>query len=162
MDQINLHETMVASGITSRARRACDLEEVASGISEARGLLPVWCFVAFSAVCVCALLFAGALSSTDCRVEPIPLMVGTDSEISIGVPVGIPCTILVQPGSPVIDSITVGAAPERGTLMPRGRTGVIYRPHPGFSGEDSFAFSLNSRSGSTTATSTIRVRARIS
>jgi hypothetical protein len=107
------------------------------------------------------MVLAGAFSSVGCRVAPIPLVPGTDSEISIGLPAGASCTILVQPGSLVVEKIDIGTPPERGTVMPRGRTGVVYRPHPGLRGEDSFAFSLSSRSGSISGTSTIRVRARV-
>ncbi len=124
-------------------------------------MLPAWCFVTFSAVCVCVMAFAGALGSSDCRAKPIPVVLGTDSEISIGLPVGTPCTILVDVGSKVVEDFTIGAPPEHGTLMLRGRTGVIYRPKPRFSGDDAFAFSLSSRSSATGGSSTIRVRARV-
>ena len=78
--------------------------------------------------------------------KPIPVVLGTDSEISIGLPVGTPCTILVDVGSKVVEDFTIGTPPEHGTLMLRGRTGVIYRPKPRFSGDDAFAFSISSRS----------------
>jgi hypothetical protein len=106
-------------------------------------------------------VFAGMLSSSGCRIAPIPLVPGTDYDISIRLRAGIPCTILVQPGSMVVENINIDLPPEGGTLTARGRTGVIYRPHAGFTGEDSFAFSLGSHSGSTSGTSTVRVRARI-
>jgi hypothetical protein len=159
MDRINPLKTIPAARMASRVRQVFELGESACEGSEIRRLVPAWCFVTFSAVCVCVMLFAGALSSVDCRVTPIPLVLGSDYEISIRLPVGLPCTILVRPGGMIVESITIGVPPERGTLMLRGRTGVIYRPHLGFSGEDSFSFWLSSRSGS--GSSTIRVRARV-
>jgi hypothetical protein len=112
-------------------------------------------------LCLCALLFAGAFGSAGCAVKPIPLVLGVDTEISIAMPAGAPCTILVQPGSSRVEEITVPALPQSGILTLRGRTGVVYRPQAGFRGEDSFTFSLSGRSGSTSGASTIRVRARI-
>lgn len=157
----NLQETMPAARPTSRMRQAFDSRRAAFDLSEAGRQLPIRSFVAFSAVCVGAMMFAGTFSSADCRVAPIPLVPDKVSEVSISLSVGTSCTILVQPGSLIVEKIVIGTPPERGTLMLRGRTGVVYRPHPGSRGEDSFAFSLNSRSGPTSATSTIRVRARI-
>jgi hypothetical protein len=161
MDQISPQKAMPTAQIASRIRRAFDVGQATPDFGEARRLLPAWGFVAFSALCVSAMVLAGALSSSDCRVEPIPVVLGSDSEISIRLSAGIPCTILVKPGSIVIEKIDIDIPPERGTLTPRGRTGVIYRPRAGFSGEDTFAFSLGSRSGSTSSTSTVRVRAKI-
>ena len=122
MNQSNLQEAM---SVTSRVRRATDLLHDAPKISDARRLLPAWYFVTFSAVCVFLMIFAGALGSSGCRVKPVPLVLGTDSEISIGLPVGTPCTILVNVGSTVVEDIAIGTLPENGTLVLRGRTGVI-------------------------------------
>jgi hypothetical protein len=105
------------------------------------------------------MVLAGMLGTHDCRVAPIPLALGRDSDVSVSLPVNTPCTILVQTGSAVLDDITVNAPPERGTLTSRGRTGVIYRPSPGFKGADSFGFSLHGRSNSVPETSVIHVRA---
>jgi hypothetical protein len=161
MNQTNLQEAMSVARIRSRVPSAMDLGQDTLQVSDARRMLPAWCFVIFSAVFVCVMVFAGALGSSDCRVKPIPLVLGTDSEISIGLPADTPCTILVQVGSKVVEDITIGTLPEHGTLMLRGRTGVIYRPESRFRGDDSFAFSISSRSGPTGGSSTVRVRARI-
>ena len=107
------------------------------------------------------MILAGALSARDCRAKPIPLALGLDAEASIAMPANTPCTILVRLGSVALDGITIDAPPERGTLTPRGRTGVVYRPHRDFKGDDTFAFSLHGRSSSVRETSIIRVRASI-
>ena len=86
---------------------------------------------------------ASFLGSRGCRLAPIPLALGRDSDVSINLPANTPCTILVQTGSAVLDDIAINAPPERGTLTSRGRSGVVYRPLPGFKGNDSFDFSLH-------------------
>lgn len=105
------------------------------------------------------MVWAGILGARDCHVGPIPLTLGRESDVTITLPANTPCTILVRAGSAVLDDIAVDAPPDRGTLTARGRTGVVYRPHPGFKGVDSFGFSLYGRSRSTREAATFHVRA---
>jgi hypothetical protein len=160
MTGISIDHPSVAE-VTTRIRGPVDLGEPASPLSAFSRLLPVWCFVAFSALCVVVMIVAGAMSSHSCHATPIPLALGTDPEISIRLPAGTACPITAKIGSAVIDEIAITGPPKRGTLAFRGRTGVIYRPHASLTGEDAFAFSLASRSNARTVTSVIRVRARI-
>jgi len=161
MNQTHLQEAPSAARIATRVRRSLELGESASGAADARQVNAASGFIGFSILCVVAMVLAGALSSHDCRAKPIPLALGLDAEASIAMPANSPCTILVWAGSTALDGITIDAPPERGTLTPRGRTGVVYRPHRGFKGDDAFAFSLHGRSSSVRETSIIRVRASI-
>jgi hypothetical protein len=107
------------------------------------------------------MVWTGILGARDCRVEPIALALGRQSNVPIALPADAPCTILVKAGSAVLDGITIDAPPRHGTLALRGRTGVVYRPNPGFRGDDAFAFSLHRRSGTVPDSAAIQVRAVI-
>jgi hypothetical protein len=161
MTQAFVKDRATAAQIAARVR-SLELGEAAAAVAWPRRLIPGAAgFVGLSLLCACAMMLAGALSAHDCRVRPIPLTLGSDADISIAVPGRTPCTILVRAGDAVLDEVAITAPPGRGTLAARGRTGVTYRPSPGFKGDDSFAFSLRGRSSAVTGTSTIRVRARI-
>jgi hypothetical protein len=161
MTEIELPRANSAARVTSRVLRSLELGEPASEVMDARPTMVAWCFVTLSGLCVVAMVLAGILGSRDCRVAPIQLALGSETAVSIALPANRPCTILVRPGNATFDAITVVSPPERGTLTPRGRTGVVYRPPPGFKGGETFDFSLHGRSSSTYETSTIRVRANI-
>jgi Bacterial Ig domain len=160
MNQMQLQFPAAAGQIAARVRRSLELGE---RLSAARGrpLAPAWCLVGLSALCVVAMVAAGALSARGCRVAPIPLTLGAGTELSVTIPADTPCTILIPAGSATLDDITVDAPPQHGTLTARGRTGTVYRPNRGFKGEDEFAFSLNARSGAGRESSIIRVQASI-
>jgi hypothetical protein len=102
---------------------------------------------------------ASALGSRDCHTKPVPLAIGHDADVSITLPANTPCTILVRTGGISVDDIAIHAPPERGTLISRARTGVVYRPLPGFKGNDSFSFSLRGGVDAIRRTSVVRVRA---
>ena len=121
--------------------------------------MPAWGFVGLSLVCAGAMVWAGILGARDCRVEPIPLALGRQSDVPIALSANTPCAILIKAGSAVLDDITIDAPPRHGTLALRGRTGVVYRPGPGFKGRDAFAFSLHGRSSAAPGTAAIQVRA---
>ena len=161
MTRIELPEAASATRVASRALRSLELGEPASEVMDARPTAVAWCFVGLSGLCVVAMVCAGILGSHDCRVAPIPVALGLQTEVSIALPANTPCTILVQGGSVTLDGLTIDLPPERGTLTPRGRTGVVYRPRAGFKGADAFDFSLRGRSHAGYETATIRVRASI-
>ena len=161
MTQIEIPKANSAARVTSRVLRSLDLGEPGSEVMDARPTTVAWCFVTLSGLCVVAMVLAGILGSRDCRIAPIQLALGIEAAVSIALPANRACTILVHPGNATLDAITVVSPPERGTLTPRGRTGVVYRPPPGFKGGETFDFSLHGRSSSTYETSTIRVRANI-
>jgi len=161
MTHIELPGASSAARIAARTLRSFDLGEPASQATDARPTAVAWCFVGVSALCVVAMICAGIFGSHDCRVTPIPLGFGHQTEVSLALPADTPCTIMVQAGSAPVDGLTIDAPPERGTLMPRGRTGVVYRPRPGFKGADAFDFSLRGRASDADETALIRVRASI-
>lgn len=161
MTQIDLPEVDSAARVASRVLRSLEVGDPASEVMDRRPTLVAWYFVALSGLGVVAMVCAGILGSHDCRVAPIPLTLGLKTEVSVALPANTPCTILVQSGSTPLDGLTIDSAPQRGTLTPRGRTGVVYRPRPGFKGADTFDFSLRGRSSAEYETATIRVRASI-
>ena len=161
MTQMQLPYPAAAAEIAARVRRSLELGGNLSALAHARPLLPAWCFVGLSALCVVAMLVVGGLSARGCRVAPIPLTPGTGTELTITIPADTPCTILIPAGSATLDDITVDVPPQHGTLTARGRTGTVYRPHRGFKGDDEFAFSLNARSGAVLESTMIRVQASI-
>jgi hypothetical protein len=126
-----------------------------------RPLLPAWAFVGLGAVCVVAMVWVGLAGAPDCHVQPMPLALGTDSSASIAMPANTPCTVTVTAGGASIEEIAIDVMPRHGTAMLRGRTGVTYRPAPRFKGDDSFAFSIRGRAGSTSGRSLVQVRATV-
>jgi hypothetical protein len=161
MTQIDLPEADSAARVASRVSRSLELGEPGSEVMDAQPATVAWCFIGLSGLCVLAMVCAGIFGSHDCRVAPIPLALGQETAVSIALPADTPCTILVQGGSATLDVIRIDIPPQRGTLTPRGRTGVVYRPRPGFKGADGFDFSLHGRSRDAYETATIRVRANI-
>jgi hypothetical protein len=126
-----------------------------------RPLLPAWAFVGLGAVCVVAMVWVGMAGAPDCHVQPMPLALGTESSASIAMPANTPCTVTVAAGGASIEEIAIDVMPRHGTATLRGRTGVTYRPAPRFKGDDSFAFSIRGRAGSTTGRSLVQVRATV-
>jgi hypothetical protein len=144
-----------ALAVSAQARSAAD------GPLAQRRLLPGWVFAGLGAVCVCAMVWVGVAGSHDCQVRPIPLALGVESNASVAVPANTPCTITVAAGSTAFEDIAIEVLPQHGTVTPRGRTGVTYRPAPRFKGEDSLAFSIRGRSGAVTGISVVRVHATV-
>jgi hypothetical protein len=161
MTQIELPEAVSATRVASRVRRSLEFGEPASEVMDAQPTAVAWWFVGLSGLCVLAMVCAGILGARGCRVTPIQLALGHETEVSIALPANTPCTIRVEPGSATLDGLRIEVPPERGTLTPRGRTGVVYRPRAGFKGSDAFDFSLRGGSPAAYETSTIRVRASI-
>jgi hypothetical protein len=161
MTQIELPKADSAARVALRALRSLEFGEAASEVADSRPTAVAWCFVGLSGLCVAAMVSAGLLGSHDCRVAPIPLALGLETEVSLALPANTPCTIVVHSGGASLDGLRIDVPPERGTLTPRGRTGVVYRPRPGFKGADAFDFSLSGRSHAAYETATIRVRANI-
>jgi hypothetical protein len=161
MTQIELPEADSAARVASRVLRSLALGGPGSEVMDARPATVAWCFVGVSGLCVLAMVCAGIFGSHDCRIAPIPLALGQETAVSIALPANTPCTFLVQGGGATLDGLRIEVPPEQGTLTPRGRTGVVYRPRPGFKGPDGFDLSLHGRSRDAYETATIRVRANI-
>jgi hypothetical protein len=161
MHQVQIHFPAAAAEIAGRVRRSLELGERLSTLAQARPLWAASGFVGFSALCVCAMVALGALSARDCRVAPIPLQLGAGTALAIAVPANTPCTLLVRAGSATLDEISIDTPPQHGTLVPRGRTGTVYRPDRGFKGDDVFVFAVNARSTTGQERAIIRVQATV-
>jgi hypothetical protein len=113
-----------------------------AAIASAEVLSPVLLVGAAIAV-VCALFWTHAFGASSCHIRLAPYVFGMTSEVSATVPAGAPCTITLRPGSIPIEALTIESYPKLGSLTPRGRTGVIYRPHNKTSGSDEFVFAIH-------------------
>jgi hypothetical protein len=97
----------------------------------------------------------------DCRPVRLPLRLDSQADATLAVSRGAPCALSIDPGSVAVDTLTVEAAPANGTLSPRGRTGVVYRPARSFAGEDAFTIAVTGHVGATAGTMLVRVRALV-
>jgi hypothetical protein len=96
-----------------------------------------------------------------CQTRPIALAPGSVMEASVKVAASRPCTRTVSVGSTAIRSISIESDPAHGSLVPRGRTGVIYVPDPGYAGDDTFAFALEGEPFQGGGSSLVRVIATV-
>lgn len=86
-------------------------------------------------------------AASECRADPIALIFGAESSVSMATTSGTACGIAVRRFTAPIDAIEITTAPKFGTLAERGRSGVIYRSRASFKGEDSFAFVMRGKDG---------------
>lgn len=96
-----------------------------------------------------------------CRVSPVGLALGAETVATMQTGSGMACTVAVRAGSAAIDDITVTAQPGHGSIAPRGRTGVIYRPEGRYRGEDGFELALRGRAGAHEGVAVVRVRVTV-
>lgn len=155
------------SGDAERRRRAAAAaQEAPAPGSAARGASPraaVWRrSEVFGCLALAALTLAAfegrsltAVGSRPCRTEPAVLGLGTDLDVKMTLSHNAACAIWANAASISVKDVTITAAPQHGTLALRGRTGVTYRPARGFTGTDSFAFTLQSTSGAAAATARV-------
>jgi hypothetical protein len=116
------------------------------------------CAILLGLVGVCATLKALELRPPSaCRALPVQLTFA-ETATRIETRSGTACTVAVQPGSAVIEDLTITSAAQHGSILPRGRTGVIYRAKRNYRGEDSFALALRGRTGGSAGVAIIRVR----
>ena len=106
-------------------------------------------------------LAAGARSTniatvSECRVSEPPAVFGVNSETQMLVRGGLPCPIWTRIAGASVNELTVTVAPKNGTITPRGRTGVSYRPAANYRGTDLFEFAMRGD-----ATSTVRVKVTV-
>jgi hypothetical protein len=99
--------------------------------------------------------------SMRCQTQPIALTFGTSIDASVAVPARRACTIVVKTGSAIIRSVSIETHPAHGSLVLRGRTGVVYVPNPSFKGKDAFALVLDGVADRTIGTSRVRVTATV-
>jgi hypothetical protein len=86
-----------------------------------------------------------AAAPAECRMPPMLLRLDTADETILRAASGVPCTLTVEPGEASVEALTVEKSPNYGGLVPRGRTGVIYRSMPGFKGDDDFTIALKGK-----------------
>jgi hypothetical protein len=96
-----------------------------------------------------------------CRTTPPVLTPGTDLDVRMVVSHAAACAIWAKAGSISVDDTTITTTPQHGTLVPRGRTGVTYRPSHGFIGDDFFAFAWRKKPGGRGETSSVQVRVTV-
>jgi len=89
--------------------------------------------------------WANLAAPAECRMAPMLLRLDAQSETSLRATSGVPCTVAIQTGSATVEDLTVEKSPNYGGLVPRGRTGVVYRSMPGFKGDDDFTVALKGR-----------------
>jgi len=75
-----------------------------------------------------------------CSTNPISLEFQPELNVAMTVKRGSACAIWARVAYSFIDTLTIVSPPQHGTLRVRGLSGVIYRPEPGYSGSDAFAF----------------------
>jgi hypothetical protein len=99
--------------------------------------------------CVALTALAGAMigspfvraSAGPCRTEPAVLAPGVNADVRMTVSHNAACSIWAKANVVSGSGLRLAAPPQHGTLASRGRSGFTYRPAPGFTGSDSFAFS---------------------
>ena len=96
-----------------------------------------------------------------CQTQSIAFAFGATIDTVAAVPARQACTISVDIGSALISAVSIETSPANGSLVLRGRTGVIYFPHPNFKGKDMFAFALEGTSGLGAGTALVRVTAAV-
>lgn len=97
----------------------------------------------------------------ECRSGPVRLAFGSETTAAVTTGAGVPCAIsIVTPGAS-IDDLKVAMAPRHGTITPRGRAGVTYRPDVKYRGEDTFDLALRGRSDSGQGFAIVRVQVNV-
>lgn len=102
-----------------------------------------------------------AFAQAGCRIDPLPLAFGTDIAVSMTVKAGRPCPVAIRNASAVISHFAIDAQPSHGLVQRRGRTGVLYRAHPQYRGDDTFVFALTGSSSASAGTAIIRVKVTV-
>jgi hypothetical protein len=92
-------------------------------------------------------------------MSPMLLRLDSTGDTILRAASGVPCTMAIKPGATTIDALTVEKSPNYGGLVPRGRTGVVYRSMAGFKGEDDFTIALKGRMASQEGA--MRIRAKV-
>jgi len=75
-----------------------------------------------------------------CRTTPQSLNFMPEVDSTMTVKAGAACAIWERPLNSFVDSLIIENPPKHGAVRARGLSGVVYRPEPGYAGEDSFSF----------------------
>jgi hypothetical protein len=95
---------------------------------------------------------------TECRSGPVRLALGSKTAAAVTIGAGAPCAISLFAPGVSMDDLKVAVAARHGTVTPRGRAGVTYRPDVKYHGEDSFDLALRGRSDSGQGFAIVRVQ----
>jgi hypothetical protein len=105
---------------------------------------------------------SSAPAPAQCAVQPwgIPYL-GSNTSTSMSVGSGQPCQVYVNAGGTnVISSVAVTVPPGNGTVSASDDV-VTYRSRPGFTGQDSFTFSVSGSGPGGSGTSSVQVNVSV-
>ncbi len=88
---------------------------------------------------------SGGAAQAQCAVQPwsVPYY-GSNTSTSMSVGSGQPCQVYPSVGGTnIITSVAISAAPGNGSASVGGGDVVTYQSNPGFTGQDSFAFTIS-------------------
>jgi hypothetical protein len=99
-------------------------------------------FILIAALLVGSIWFGqqSRTASGGCLTDPASMDFAAELDVAMTVTGGAGCAIWARVSNTFVDSLDIEAAPRHGTLRRRGLSGVIYRPEPGYVGDDAFAF----------------------
>ena len=106
------------------------------------------------------------LSAPTCEAEPISIVLGQDAEAAMTVSPRTRCQVATGFATTSIEEFSIVDPPKHGTVMQRGRAGVIYQSDGDFRGQDSFTFamrgkSVDSKDGTAGEKSVVRVHVTV-
>ena len=101
------------------------------------------------------------LRASECEAQPVSMVLGQDAEAIMTVSPRTRCQIATGFATASIDEFRIIDPPKHGTVMQRGRAGVVYQSDGDFRGQDSFTFAMRGKivdadEGAVGATSVIR------
>jgi len=100
---------------------------------------------------------ADLIGPAECHASPVMLGFGGDLDARMTAPAGTACSLSVKAAMASFDQLEITAPPQHGAVTVRGRTGVIYRPEPQYSGDDFFAFAPRGQSARRDGMPVVRV-----
>ena len=86
------------------------------------------------------------LSAAVCEAQPISIVLGQDAEAMMTVSRRTRCQLATGLATASIEEFSIIEPPKHGTVMQRGRTGVVYQSDGDFRGHDSFSFAMRGKS----------------
>jgi hypothetical protein len=89
------------------------------------------------------------LSAPECETQPISIVLGQNAEATMTVSRRTRCQIATGLPMASIEEFSIIDPPKHGTVMQRGRAGVVYQSDGDFRGKDSFAFAMRGKSADT-------------
>lgn len=105
---------------------------------------------------------SSAPALAQCAVQPwgIPYL-GSNTSTSMSVGSGQPCQVYVNAGGTnIISSVAITVPPGNGSVS-AGDDVVTYRSRPGFTGQDSFTFSVSGSGPGGSGTSSVQVNVSV-